>query len=153
MKIPGAASAAHLDWLAATLKAGDTVAVDGTVLALAGGRALEAALTVKGVRLRTDLDILADVWPDRASLPIPPIYEHVATVRDDAARHEAGGGARSDAQGAAPPITSSRRSTTSRGSRTCAAPTSATTRCSSRTCCSTRSARSSSSPTARSKTA
>ena len=77
MKIPGAASTAHLDWLAATLKTGDTVAVDGTVLALAGGRALEAALTVKGVRLRTDLDILADVWPDRASLPIPPIYEHV----------------------------------------------------------------------------
>ncbi len=30
------------------------------------------------MRLRTDLDILAEIWPDRASLPIPPIYEHVA---------------------------------------------------------------------------
>jgi Xaa-Pro aminopeptidase len=77
MKLPGAASLAHVDWLATTLKRGDTVAVDGTVLALAGGRALEAALTAKGIRLRTDLDILSEVWPDRASLPIPPIYEHV----------------------------------------------------------------------------
>jgi Xaa-Pro aminopeptidase len=77
MKLPGTASLAHVDWLATTLKRGDTVAVDGTVLALAAGRALEAALTAKGIRLRTDLDILSEIWPDRASLPIPPIYEHV----------------------------------------------------------------------------
>lgn len=77
VKVPGAASQAHVDWLAAALKPGETVAVDGTVLALSGGRALEAALTARGVRVRTDLDILAEVWPDRASLPIPPIYEHV----------------------------------------------------------------------------
>ena len=46
--------------------------------ALATGRALESALTAKGIRLRTDLDILAEIWPDRATLPIPPIFEHVA---------------------------------------------------------------------------
>ncbi|HTN49003.1 MAG TPA: aminopeptidase P family protein [Burkholderiaceae bacterium] len=78
MKVPGAASLAHVDWLAQTLNAGETVAVDGAVLALAAGRALEAALTAKGIRLRTDLDLLAEVWPDRATLPIPPIYEHAA---------------------------------------------------------------------------
>ena len=78
MKVPGAASLAHVDWLAGTLKSGDTVGVDGTVLGLSAGRALESALTAKGIRLRTDLDILAEVWPDRATLPIPPIYEHVA---------------------------------------------------------------------------
>jgi len=78
MKVPGASSLAHLDWLATTLKSGDTVGVDGTVLALAAGRALESALTAKGIRLRTDLDVLAEVWPDRASLPIPPIFEHSA---------------------------------------------------------------------------
>ena len=77
VKVPGAASQAHVDWLAAALKPGETVAVDGTVLALSGGRALEAALTARGVRVRTDLDILAEVWPDRATLPVPPIYEHV----------------------------------------------------------------------------
>ncbi len=77
MKLPGTASLAHIEWLATTLKRGDTVAVDGTVLALAAGRALETALTAKGIRVRTDLDVLSEVWPDRASLPIPPIYEHV----------------------------------------------------------------------------
>ena len=78
MKVPGAASLAHVDWLAQTLKPGETVAVDGTVLALSAGRTLEAALSAKGIRLRTDLDLLAEVWPDRAGLPIPPIYEHTA---------------------------------------------------------------------------
>jgi Xaa-Pro aminopeptidase len=78
MKVPGASSPAHLDWLATTLKSGDTVGVDGNVLALAAGRALESALTAKGIRLRTDLDVLAEVWPDRATLPIPPIFEHNA---------------------------------------------------------------------------
>jgi Xaa-Pro aminopeptidase len=78
MKVPGASSLAHVEWLADTLKSGDTVGVDGTVLGLSAGRALESALTAKGIRLRTDLDILAEVWPDRSSLPVPPIYEHVA---------------------------------------------------------------------------
>jgi Xaa-Pro aminopeptidase len=77
MKIPGAASLAHVDWLANELKFGDTVGVDGTVLALAAGRAVESALTAKGIRLRTDIDILAEIWPDRAALPVPPIFEHV----------------------------------------------------------------------------
>jgi Xaa-Pro aminopeptidase len=78
MKVPGASSLAHVEWLADTLKSGDTVGVDGTVLGLSAGRALESALTAKGIRLRTDLDILAEVWPDRSSLPVPPIYDHVA---------------------------------------------------------------------------
>jgi Xaa-Pro aminopeptidase len=78
MKVPGAASLAHVDWLAQTLKPGEAVAVDGTVFALSAGRTLEAALAAKGIRLRTDLDLLAEVWPDRAGLPIPPIYEHTA---------------------------------------------------------------------------
>ena len=78
MKVPGATSLAHVEWLATTLARGDTVAVDGAVLALTAGRALDAALSAKGIRLRTDLDLLAEVWPDRATLPIPPIYEHVA---------------------------------------------------------------------------
>lgn len=78
MRISSAASAEHVDWLAATLQRGNTLAVDGHSLGLAMSRALEAALTPRGVRIRTDLDLLAEIWPDRASLPIPPIYEHTA---------------------------------------------------------------------------
>jgi len=78
MRISSAASAEHIDWLAATLQRGDTLAVDGHSLGLAMSRALDATLTPRGVRIRTDLDLLAEIWPDRAALPIPPIYEHTA---------------------------------------------------------------------------
>jgi len=78
MKVAGAQSLAHVDWLAETLKRGDTVAVDGAVLGLSAGRSLESALSAKGIRVRTDLDVLAEVWTDRPALPIPPIYEHTA---------------------------------------------------------------------------
>jgi Xaa-Pro aminopeptidase len=78
MKITGAGSAAHVDWLAANVPAGGTVGVDGTVLALAAARALEAALAAKGVKLRTDLDLLDAVWRDRPGLPQAPVFEHRA---------------------------------------------------------------------------
>ncbi|GAB4474504.1 MAG: aminopeptidase P family protein [Burkholderiaceae bacterium] len=78
MKIAGAGSAAHVDWLAANVPAGGTVGADGTVLALAAARALEAALTAKGVKLRTDLDLLEAVWRDRPGLPPAPVFEHRA---------------------------------------------------------------------------
>ncbi len=77
-KLGGVASLAWIDWLAANLREGQAVAADGAVLGLAAGRQLETALKAKGVRLRTDLDVLADVWPDRPALPIPPVYEHAA---------------------------------------------------------------------------
>ncbi|MFN3565804.1 MAG: aminopeptidase P family protein [Burkholderiaceae bacterium] len=78
MKVAGAASAAHVDWLAANVPAGGTVGVDGDVLALAAARALEAALAAKGVKLRTDLDLLDAVWRDRPGLPAAAVFEHRA---------------------------------------------------------------------------
>lgn len=77
-KLAGVGSLGFIDWLTATLREGQAVAADGAVLALAVGRQLDTALKAKGVRLRTDLDLLADVWPDRPALPIPPVYEHLA---------------------------------------------------------------------------
>jgi Xaa-Pro aminopeptidase len=77
MKISTGASTIHLDWLAANIPAGATVAVDGAVLGLAGARMLEQALTAAGVKLRTDYDPLGEIWPGRPSLPDQPVYEHV----------------------------------------------------------------------------
>ena len=54
------------------------VAVDGAVLGLASARALQSALSERGIELRTDLDVLNDVWDDRAALPAQPVYEHLA---------------------------------------------------------------------------
>ena len=78
MKIPGAASQLHVDWLAANLTAGQTAAVDARVLGLAGARLLGDALKAKGVLLRTDIDLLDEVWSERPSLPLEPVFEHVA---------------------------------------------------------------------------
>jgi Xaa-Pro aminopeptidase len=77
MKIPGAASQMHVDWLAANLAAGQTVAVDARVLGLAGARLLSDALSAKGITLRTDIDLLDDVWQDRPALPADPVFEHL----------------------------------------------------------------------------
>jgi Xaa-Pro aminopeptidase len=76
MKIASAASPGHVDWLARNVPAGGTVGVDGNVLALAAARTLEAALAGRGVKLRTDLDLLDAIWRDRPGLPTVPIFEH-----------------------------------------------------------------------------
>jgi len=78
MKIGGAGSAAHLDWLADHVPRGQAVAVDGAVFGLASARSLQSVLDERGIKLRTDLDLLDDVWDDRAGLPSQPVYEHLA---------------------------------------------------------------------------
>ena len=78
MKIPSGASLLHIDWLADHLDEGQTVAVDARVLGLAVARLLGDALAARGVRLRTDLDLLDEIWTDRPGLPPEPVYEHVA---------------------------------------------------------------------------
>jgi Xaa-Pro aminopeptidase len=77
-KIATGTSPGHIDWLARHLAAGSTVAVDGQVLALSQHQALLAALTPAGVALRTDLDLVARIWPERPGLPPQPVYEHTA---------------------------------------------------------------------------
>lgn len=76
MKIASGASTEYVGWLAATLEAGQTVAVDGAVLGLAIARLLQGALDAKGATLRTDVDPLDEVWSDRPGLPQDPVYEH-----------------------------------------------------------------------------
>ena len=76
MKIPTSASPLHIDWLAANLAPGQRVGADGSVLGLATARLLQQALDTKGVHLRTDCDLLEQVWSDRPQLPAPAIYEH-----------------------------------------------------------------------------
>ncbi len=46
--------------------------------------------------LRTDFDLLDEVWPERPGLPAAPVYEHLRAACAAAARRQAGAGARSD---------------------------------------------------------
>ncbi len=65
VRIPTPAAARHIDWLCANVARGATVAVDGSVLALAAAEQLRDRLAQCGVALRTDVDVLAGAWPDR----------------------------------------------------------------------------------------
>lgn len=78
MKIPSGASLLHIDWLAENMAPGQTVAVDARVLGLAVARQLSDALGARGIKLRTDLDLLDEVWGERPGLPADPVFEHGA---------------------------------------------------------------------------
>ncbi|AIO40289.1 metallopeptidase M24 family protein [Burkholderia cenocepacia] len=78
----GQQSAPHVEWLAQNVPAGATVGVDGAVLGVAAARALTAALTPRGIALRTDLDLLDAIWPERPGLPEDAVFEHVAPQAD-----------------------------------------------------------------------
>lgn len=83
VRIPtGSTTPHHLDWLARHARAGDTVMVDGQVLGLAAAQALRSALDRAQVALRTDVDLLAEVWTDRPALPAAPVYAHPPPQRD-----------------------------------------------------------------------
>ena len=94
-------STQHVEWLAAQVKPGETVGVDGSVRGLAAAQFLRDTLDRAGIRLRTDFDALAEVWPERPGLPQAKVYEHrapqaplprsakLAAVRAAMARHGA----------------------------------------------------------------
>ncbi|MBX8472736.1 aminopeptidase P family protein [Pseudomonas sp. RIT778] len=66
-----------LDWLAEQTPEGGVVAVDGAVMAVASARTLGSKLEARGASLRTDIDVLKEVWSDRPALPNAPIYQHL----------------------------------------------------------------------------
>jgi Xaa-Pro aminopeptidase len=76
VKIPTGAATHHHDWLATHVPRGGAVAVDGAVIGLAAAQALRAALDAAGIALRTDVDVLADAWPERPLLPTASVAEH-----------------------------------------------------------------------------
>ncbi|MBV8656823.1 MAG: aminopeptidase P family protein [Burkholderiales bacterium] len=77
MRVQSAGGTQHVDYLADTLKPGQTVGVDGQVIALASGRGIEAALAARGIGFKTGIDLLTEVWADRPALPTAPIFEHL----------------------------------------------------------------------------
>ncbi len=100
-KIANANSTQHVEWLAAHVKPGETVGVDGSVLGLAAAQNLHDTLERAGIRLRTEFDVLTEVWPERPGLPQAKVYEHcapqaplprstkLAAVREAMAKHGA----------------------------------------------------------------
>ena len=77
MKLAGASQLPYIDWLSAHLLTEQCVAVDGAVLGWTVARQMQVAFDDKRIRLRTDRDLLDEVWTDRPLLPLAPIYEHL----------------------------------------------------------------------------
>ena len=76
-KMASGASTQYIDWIAQQLRPGQTLAVDGQVLGLSLASTLRLAMTRAGLTLRTDLDLLQAIWPQRPGLPAEPVYEHL----------------------------------------------------------------------------
>ncbi|WP_036142710.1 aminopeptidase P family protein [Luteibacter sp. 9135] len=91
MKLNVAHTPEHVGWLAGQVGAGDTVAVAGDSLSLAGAEGLAKRLAAVGATLRTDLDLPAVAWPERPGRPDAPVFAHrppfAAVDRADKFRH------------------------------------------------------------------
>ena len=73
VKLQVAHTAEHVSWLAGAVGEGDTVAVAGDSLSLAGREQLRRTLAAD---LRTDLDLPGENWSGRPPLPRAPVVEH-----------------------------------------------------------------------------
>lgn len=81
VKIPVGSTTDHIGWLARNVPAGQSVAVDGQVLSLAGAQLLQAQLYAAGIKLRSDFDLVGEAWGlERPALPMNAVYEHRAPL-------------------------------------------------------------------------
>ena len=78
VKVMSGAATDYIAWIAAQLQAGQTLAVDGQVLGLALARLLSTAMTEARITLRTDIDLVDEVWAERPGLPDSTVWEHAA---------------------------------------------------------------------------
>lgn len=69
-------------FLVDNLPNGAKVAIDGAVLSVAEFDSLSQTFADKGIELVTHLDLLAEVWDDRPSLPTKAIYPHPSEFLD-----------------------------------------------------------------------
>ncbi|HIX72564.1 MAG TPA: aminopeptidase P family protein [Candidatus Anaerobutyricum stercoripullorum] len=71
------------DYLVEQLADGQTLGFDGRCVMAGYARKLRERLEQKGVRIRNDLDLVGDVWPDRPALskePVWPLAERYAGI-------------------------------------------------------------------------
>ncbi|MBO4977338.1 MAG: aminopeptidase P family protein [Muribaculaceae bacterium] len=76
MKDGLAETPAIADWLAATLRKGDTVGVDGLLFSAPALKNLGDTLAAKGIGLNCHFDVVSPLWNDRPALPDSKIYVH-----------------------------------------------------------------------------
>ncbi|MDN3525380.1 aminopeptidase P family protein [Halomonas sabkhae] len=83
MKLHPGQGDAPIDWLAEQLPSGASLGFDAQVVSLASARRLDEKLSAADIRLRSDLDLLDAIWPDRPDLPEAPLYAHDPAYLDE----------------------------------------------------------------------
>lgn len=63
-------------WLTTNLKRGACVGIDGMLFSDSEAAKLEKFLMQHGLKLKTDFDVVDEIWPDRPSLPVDPVFIH-----------------------------------------------------------------------------
>lgn len=76
MRLKVAPTPEYRDWLVANLGRDEVLAVAGDSVSLAERGRLAKALAAKGSGLRTDLDLVREIWPDRPALPAERVFPH-----------------------------------------------------------------------------
>lgn len=66
----------YVRWLTTKLKEGDTVVIDGNICAVSTKNAIEKYLKPYHINLETNMDLIEEVWTDRARLPADEIFVH-----------------------------------------------------------------------------
>ena len=78
MQIEGGNTLSFAQWVVENIPAGKTVALNGQVTGLENARRLEKLLSQATLKLRTDYDLISEIWTDRPQLPENAVYEHDA---------------------------------------------------------------------------
>ncbi len=87
IRATSAAGSELVDWLGQNIAADSVVGIDGASVGVSLARLIESALRRRGARLRTDLDLSAEIWHDRPELPSAPVTERSAAL-ESLQRHE-----------------------------------------------------------------
>ncbi|MFL0245720.1 aminopeptidase P family protein [Candidatus Clostridium stratigraminis] len=76
MSDPGVPS--YTEWLKEVLKEGSTVGFDGSVFSVDMVSIMENEFKAKKISLKTDLDLIDELWKNRPEIPKGPIFIHEA---------------------------------------------------------------------------
>lgn len=66
----------YVDWLAAQLPEGGSLALDGSLFSVQRFRSLEQRLALRGIRIADAGDLARPLWPDRPAAPAAPLFLH-----------------------------------------------------------------------------
>lgn len=74
VKLRNQGAAEYAEWLSETLAQGDVVGFDGRLASIAAVQQIKNSVEEKGIHVRTDVDLIEDIWAARPQLPIEKAY-------------------------------------------------------------------------------